>query len=96
VRRRLRLVRLLALADLLLLIALLAASFSGNRELVRVLGPLHGGNFLVLLVVVGTAAADGYWGWWFPAAVLVTGGPPGALAGEWLIGRRLGARGGTA
>jgi hypothetical protein len=90
-RRRLRLVRWLAIADALLLVALVASSLSGRRDLVSVLGPLHGANFLVLLVVVGTATVDGLWSWWFPLAVLVTGGPLGALVGEWVIGRRLAA-----
>ena len=89
-KRRLRIVRWFALADLLLLVVLTAASFVGNRELVGILGPIHGANFVLLLVLVGTAAADGLWSWWFPFAVLITGGPPGALVGEWLVGRRLG------
>jgi hypothetical protein len=89
VRQRLRWVRWAALLDLVLLVALLTASFTGNRPLVSVLGPLHGGNFLLLLTLTATAAADGLWSWWFPAGVLVTGGPLGALVGERLIARRL-------
>lgn len=92
VHRRLNLVRWVAWVDLLLLIALVVASRMGNRDLVRVLGPVHGINFLLLLVIVGTAALDGLWSWWFPAAVFVTGGPVGALVGEWFVGRRLAAR----
>ena len=89
VRNRLRLVRWVALADALLLIALVTASLTHDRELVRVLGPLHGGNFLLLLTLAGVGAADGLWRWWFPLAVLLTGGPLGALLGEWRIGRNL-------
>ena len=88
-KRRLRIVRWIALADLLLLVTLTAASFAGNRELVGLLGPIHGGNFVLLLVMIGTAAADGLWSWWFPAGVLLTGGPIGALIGERLVSRRL-------
>lgn len=88
-RRRLSIVRWIALADLLLLVTLTVASFTGNREVVSVLGPIHGGNFVLLLVIVGTAAADGLWSWWFPAGVLLTGGPIGALIGERLVSRRL-------
>jgi hypothetical protein len=88
-RRRLRIVRVIALLDLLLLAVLLAASFSGNRDLVSFLGPIHGGNFVLLLVLVGTAASDGLWSWWFPAGILVTGGPVGALIGERIVCRRL-------
>ncbi|MBC8163982.1 MAG: hypothetical protein H7Z42_22460 [Roseiflexaceae bacterium] len=88
-RRRLRLIRWVALADALLLVALVAASLNGNRELVRILGPLHGGNFLLLLTLAGVGAVDGLWRWWFPIAVLLSGGPLGALIGEWQIGRGL-------
>ncbi|MBC8075653.1 MAG: DUF3817 domain-containing protein [Chloroflexales bacterium] len=90
--RRLNRVRWIALADAILLVALVAASLSGRRDLVRILGPLHGGNFLLLLTVVATAALDGLWSWWFPLGVLLTGGPLGALVGEWSIRRRIAAR----
>lgn len=89
VRRKLRLIRWFGLLDLILLIVLVASSLGGNRELVRLFGPLHGGNFLLLLTIVGLGAVDGLWRWWFPAAVLLTGGPLGALFGEWRIGRQL-------
>jgi hypothetical protein len=91
-KKRLSIVRWFALFDLILLVALSAASFADNRELVSILGPIHGGNFVLLLVLVWTAAADGLWSWWFPAGVLLTGGPIGALIGERLVSRRL-ARG---
>lgn len=93
VRRRLRLVRWVALADAVLLVVLVGSSLVGNRDLVRLLGPIHGGNFLLLLTVVGVGALDGLWRWWFPALVLLTGGPPGALIGEWRILRRLATHG---
>ena len=92
IRRRLRIVRWLALLDLVLLVALIAASLAGQRDIVRILGPLHGINFLLLLTVAATAALDGLWGWWFPAAILLTAGPLGALVGEWVLGRRHGDR----
>lgn len=88
VRRRLRAVRLLALLDLALLIALVASSLADRRGLVQVLGPIHGVNYLMLVAVAATAALDGLWGWWFPLAIVLTAGPPGALLGEWLIARR--------
>jgi len=87
--RRLRLVRWLALLDLVLLVTLVAAAFTGARGLVHILGPLHGVNFLILLVTAGTVAQDGLWGWWYPAAILVTAGPIGALVGERVIVRRI-------
>lgn len=87
--RRLRLVRWVALLDALLLVALVASSLFGNRELVRVLGPLHGGNFLLLLTLAGVGAIDGVWRWWFPLVILLTGGPIGALFGEWRIAHQI-------
>lgn len=89
VLRRLRFVRWVALADALLLVALVSSSLSGRRDLVSVLGPVHGGNFLLLVALVYTGAADRLWGWWFLAATFLTGGPPGALIGEWVILKRL-------
>lgn len=91
IRQRLRLVRWVALLDLLLLVALLASSLTGQREFVRVLGPLHGINFLLLIALAVTAVLDRLWGWWFPIAILLTAGPPGALIGEQVIVRRLAA-----
>ncbi|MCG8348000.1 MAG: hypothetical protein MI924_09505 [Chloroflexales bacterium] len=91
-RRRLRIVHTVGLVDLVLLITLVTASVTGNRELVSILGPLHGGSYLLLLTLAITGAADGMWRWWFPLVILVTGGPPGALIGEWLIGRQIAAQ----
>ncbi len=88
-RRRLRIVRWVALVDMVLLVALVTAALSGWREMVHILGPLHGINFLLLLTVVTTAALDGVWSWWFPLTVLLTAGAPGALIGEWILLRRL-------
>ena len=48
--------------------------------------------FLFLLVIVGVGAVDGLWSWWFPVAVLLSAGPPGAFLGEWIIGRRISAQ----
>ncbi len=89
IRRHLRVVRLIALLDLVLLLALVVAAITGQRALVRVLGPVHGINFLFLLTVAATAALDGLWGWWFPTAIFLTGGPLGALIGERAVARRL-------
>lgn len=87
--RRLRIVRVVALVDFVLLLALVSAALTGQREMVQILGPLHGINFLLLLVIVGVGAIDGVWEWWFPVAVLLTAGPPGAFLGEWIMRRRV-------
>jgi hypothetical protein len=86
---RLRRIRVAAFLDLVLLVSLLVASFSGAREWVRILGPLHGANYLVLCVLFYVGASDGLWSWWYLAATVFTGGPPGALVGEVLISRRV-------
>ena len=89
IQRRLRIVRIAAFVDLVLLIILVSAALTGQKDVVSVVGPLHGINFLLLLVIVGVAAIDGLWGWWFPAVVLLTAGPPGAFIGEWILHRRV-------
>jgi hypothetical protein len=86
---KLKWIRWVGLVDLVMLIALVTASLSGNRELVRILGPLHGGNFLLLLTLTFVGASDQLWSWWFPTGVLVTGGPIGAIVGDIMVGRRL-------
>ena len=88
IRRRLRVVQIVALIDLVLLITLITAAVTRQQNIVHVLGPIHGINYLLLLVIVSTAAIDGLWGWWFPLLVLLTAGPPGAFIGEWLLRRR--------
>lgn len=95
VRRRLYIVRWVALADALLLVALVTSSLLDRRDLVSVLGPVHGGNFLLLVVLTYTGAADGLWGWWFLAATVFSGGPLGAFIGERVIERRLAERADT-
>ncbi len=88
IRQRLRVVQIVALIDLVLLAMLVTAAVTRQQNIVHILGPIHGINYLLLLVIVSTAALDGLWGWWFPLLVLVTAGPPGAFIGEWLILRR--------
>ncbi len=86
---RLRIVRWLACVDAVLLIALVTASLNDQRDLVGVLGPIHGANFLLLAGFVFAGAADRFWSWWYLAATVATGGPLGAFVGERVIARRL-------
>ena len=88
VLRWLMIVRWLALADLVLLIVLLVASFANNEELVQIFGLTHGIVFLALISIVGIGALQKLWSWWFLVATLITTGPPGALVGEVLIVRK--------
>ena len=88
VLRWLVIVRWVALADLLLLIVLLAASVADNEMTVRVFGLTHGLVFLALLAMVAIGALQKLWSWWFLIGTLVTTGPPGAFIGEFLIARK--------
>ena len=88
VLRWLMIVRWIALADLVLLIVLLVASFANNEELVQIFGLTHGIVFLALIAIVGIGAVQKLWSWWFLVATLVTTGPPSALVGEVLIARK--------
>jgi hypothetical protein len=89
--RQLDRVRLVALVDAFLLVPLVWAALTHREGVVDVLGPLHGTGFLILLALCGRGAANGLWGWWFPALVVVTLGPPGSLIGDVRIRRGLGA-----
>jgi len=91
IRRRLNVIRWVALADALLLVPLIVAAVTGAEGVVDWLGPLHGFGFLVLLFLCVRGAGEGLWGWWFPALVVVTLGPPGSLIGDLRIRRTLAA-----
>lgn len=88
-RKLLDLVRAVAVVDGLLLVVLVAAALTDAEGVVDVLGPIHGGGFLALMYLVARGALERLWGWWFPAIVLVTAGPPGSLIGERRIRRAL-------
>ncbi len=75
-------VRWIALADLVLLIVLLVASFANNEKMVEIFGLTHGIVFLALIAIVGIGAVRKLWSWWFLVGTLITTGPPGALLGK--------------
>ena len=89
VRRRLDLIRVVAVVDALLLVPLMIAALDGAEGVVDWLGPIHGVGYLVLLFLCARGAAERLWGWWFPAIVVVTLGPPGSLIGDAKIRREL-------
>lgn len=89
VRKTLDRVRIVAIADALLLVPLVIAGLSDAEGVVDVLGPLHGIGFLILIYLTAQGSARGLWGWWFPALVIVTLGPPGSLIGDVRIRREL-------
>jgi hypothetical protein len=77
------------IADALALVVLLYFAFVDRSDtVVHVLGPIHGLGFLALLGLTANGAVQRFWGWWFPAAVLVTGGPLGSLIGEVVLHRQ--------
>ncbi len=91
-RRLLNAVLVVGIVDALLLVALLYfAVVDRSDAAVHVLGPIHGVGYLLLLALTGRGAVEGQWGWWFPALVLVTGGPIGSIVGEVVLRRRLDA-----
>jgi hypothetical protein len=90
-RRTLRWVTITAALDFLLLVPLVVASIQNADGVVSVLGPIHGIGFLIQLFLTVRGAGERLWGWWFPALVVVTLGPPGALIGHVRISRHLAA-----
>ena len=88
-RRQLNLILVIGIADFVLLLVLLWASFTEREGLVSVLGPIHGVGFLALLFLCARGAGERRWGWWFPAIVLVTGGPICSLVGDFALRRKL-------
>lgn len=88
-KRLLRWVAIVAIVDFALLVPLLVASFSDADSAVSVLGPLHGLGFLLELYLIVRGAGERLWSWWFPAGVVLTGGPLGALIGHRVLSRRL-------
>ena len=92
-RRALNLVLAVGLVDALLLVVLLYVAFADRSDAaVSVLGPIHGIGYLILLWLTVTGASGKRWGWWFPAIVLVTGGPVGSIVGDTILRRRLPSR----
>lgn len=82
-------IRLLALVDFLALIPLVVCFAIGSDAVKGILGPIHGIGYVGLLYLCAKGAGEGRWGWWFPAIVVVTLGPPGSLIGDMKIRREL-------
>ena len=91
--KQLDVIRIVAIADLVLLVVLLIGTFTDNDSIVSIVGPIHGVGFLGLLFLTARGAGEGRWGWWFPIVTLVTTGPPGSLYGHLRVSRELDAAG---
>jgi hypothetical protein len=87
--RQLNLIAVIAIVDAVLLGFLLWASLSDRDDLVHVLGPIHGVGFIALVYLCARGTLEQRWGWWFPAIVVLTGGPPGSLIGDVIVRRQL-------
>lgn len=87
--RRLKVIRVVAIADFVLLVPLVIAALTHAEGVVSILGPIHGTGFLVLVGLCVRGVVEGRWGWWYPAIVVLTLGPPGSLYGDVRIRRRL-------
>jgi hypothetical protein len=82
-RASLNLVLAVGIIDALLLLVLLYVAFVDRSDAaVSVIGPIHGLGYVYLLYLTATGAMRGMWGWWFPALVLITGGPLGTIVGD--------------
>jgi hypothetical protein len=78
------------ITDALLLVVLVYFAFVNRSDTaVHVLGPIHGLGFLALVGLAANGALSRLWGWWFPALVVVTGGPLGSIVGDLVLRRRL-------
>jgi len=83
--------RLLAIgiADAILLVVLLYFAFvADNDSAVSVIGPIHGIGFLALVALSLQGIGKGWWGWWFPAVIVVTGGPVGSIVGDVVLRKK--------
>ncbi len=89
IKRQLNIVLVVAVLDALLLVPLVYGAISDSEVHKEILGPIHGIGFLVLIFLTGRGAIEKLWGWWFPAIVVVTGGPPGSIIGDLLIRAKL-------
>jgi hypothetical protein len=91
-KKLLNLILVVGIADALALVVLVYFAFVDRSDaVVHVLGPIHGLGFLALVALTANGAAQRYWGWWFPAIVVVTGGPLGSLIGEVVLRRQVAA-----
>lgn len=89
IKKRLLVVRIVAILDAFLLVPLLYGFITDAEVHKEILGPIHGVGFLLLVYLVGMGAVQKLWGWWFPAIVVATFGPPGSLVGDLIVSRKV-------
>ncbi len=91
-RKALRTLAIVGLVDFALLVPLVTAAILDAEGLTSILGPLHGVGFLIEIYLAARGAGERWWGWWYPAAIVVTGGPLGLALGHPRARRGLHAR----
>jgi hypothetical protein len=90
VRKTLNITLAVGLADAALLLVLVYFAFIDRSDTaVHILGPIHGLGFLALLFLTANGALQKLWPWWFPALVVVTGGPVGSIIGDLILRRSI-------
>ncbi|MGH2841251.1 MAG: DUF3817 domain-containing protein [Solirubrobacteraceae bacterium] len=89
VNSQLNLVLVVAVLDALLLVPLVYGFITDSEVHKEILGPIHGIGFLFLVFLTGRGAIEKQWGWWFPAIVVLTGGPPGSIIGDLIVRSKL-------
>jgi integral membrane protein len=86
---RLNWVNFFSIADAVLLVILLWLSYHHMRPAVRIVGMTHGLCFIALVLLAAEGSLRKWWGWWFPATIVVTLGPIGSIVGERHIRKQL-------
>ena len=92
--KQLDLIRIIAIVDFVLLIPLVMnlVGIVDSDTMIGIIGPIHGIGFLALIFLCVKGMAEGRWGWWFPAIVVITLGPIGSLYGEHRVRKQIEAR----
>ena len=81
---------IVGIADALLLVVLFYFAFvADNDDAVSIIGPIHGIGFLLLVGLSLQGIGKGWWGWWYPAVIVVTGGPLGSIIGDVVLRKQL-------
>lgn len=80
--KRLRLIWWVAIIDALLLVPLVIGVLVDSHITGPVIGPIHGFGFLLEIYLAYLGSRDRWWGYWYPVAMIVTLGPPGAILGH--------------
>ena len=80
--KQLRRITIVAWIDFVLLVPLVVGVIIDQHGLAPIIGPIHGAGFLYEVYLSARGSAERWWGWWFPAVIVITGGPLGALLGH--------------